>query len=267
MTEAELVPRESLDPVLEHYVSAYTAEELATFHCDRVRKMPLSGLDPSMLIGFLCRDEADWKDFRQRVEHLPKHVFSVQDEPPKWPSDSDDSMGLESMSMAMSDDMVVDDREFEDEEEESADSVNSRDVSTEEDPVGPLTPGPGSNSSKFHDQQSGGKFPVVDDREDDDDDIEDDWVETRAVVETRAEQSAPTKSSGKKIKHQKPVPVPKVTLPPEQKSAASFAFPVITAEAENNAGGSSSGKRMHTARARDGGRTQSGGVKGVFTED
>ncbi len=32
-----------------------------------VRKMPLSGLDPSMLIGFLCRDEADWWDFRKRV--------------------------------------------------------------------------------------------------------------------------------------------------------------------------------------------------------
>ena len=29
--------------------------------------MPLSGLDPSMLLGFLCRDETDWWDFRKRV--------------------------------------------------------------------------------------------------------------------------------------------------------------------------------------------------------
>ncbi|KAJ6587414.1 hypothetical protein DFH09DRAFT_1359164 [Mycena vulgaris] len=32
-----------------HYARAYSAGELRTFHCDRVRKMPLSGLDPSML--------------------------------------------------------------------------------------------------------------------------------------------------------------------------------------------------------------------------
>jgi len=29
--------------------------------------MPLSGLDPSLLIGFLCRDEGDWWDFRRRA--------------------------------------------------------------------------------------------------------------------------------------------------------------------------------------------------------
>ena len=29
--------------------------------------MPLSGLDPSMLIGFLVKDEADWVDWRRRV--------------------------------------------------------------------------------------------------------------------------------------------------------------------------------------------------------
>ena len=56
-----------LDLVQQHYCTAYRMEELKTFHCDRVRKMPLSGLDPSMLIGFLCRDEADWWDFRRRV--------------------------------------------------------------------------------------------------------------------------------------------------------------------------------------------------------
>ena len=56
-----------LDPVQEHYVTAYHSSELKTFHCERVRKMPLSGLDPSMLLGFLCKDEADWWDFKKRV--------------------------------------------------------------------------------------------------------------------------------------------------------------------------------------------------------
>jgi hypothetical protein len=46
---------------------AYSAAELKTYHCERVRKMPMSGLDPSMLIGFLCRDKKDWWDFKKRV--------------------------------------------------------------------------------------------------------------------------------------------------------------------------------------------------------
>ncbi len=58
-----------LDPV-RHYCTAYSAAELKTFHCERVRKLPLSGLDPSMLIGFLCRDEAEWWDFRKRVDEV-----------------------------------------------------------------------------------------------------------------------------------------------------------------------------------------------------
>ncbi|TFK26047.1 hypothetical protein FA15DRAFT_755366 [Coprinopsis marcescibilis] len=87
-----------LNSIQVHYCNAYSAAELKTFHCDRVRKMPLSGLDPSMLLGFLCRDEAEWLDLRKRVSQLPRTIFSIQDEPPSWPSDSEDDMGLESIS-------------------------------------------------------------------------------------------------------------------------------------------------------------------------
>ncbi|KAF9043299.1 peptidase family C54-domain-containing protein [Panaeolus papilionaceus] len=124
---------EGLDAIQIHYCNAYSAAELKTFHCERVRKMPLSGLDPSMLIGFLCRDEADWEDFKRRVEHLPRQIFSLQDEPPSWPSDSDDNMGLESISEPDPDDILLEDddsgllgkeegdRDDEDEEDEDLD--------------------------------------------------------------------------------------------------------------------------------------------------
>jgi cysteine protease ATG4 len=56
-----------LDPIQLHYCTVYSAVELKTFHCERVRKMSMSGLDPSMLIGFLCGDEKDWWDFKKRV--------------------------------------------------------------------------------------------------------------------------------------------------------------------------------------------------------
>jgi cysteine protease ATG4 len=45
----------NLDLTQTHYATAYSATELRTFHADRVRKMPLSGPYPSMLIGFLCK--------------------------------------------------------------------------------------------------------------------------------------------------------------------------------------------------------------------
>ena len=33
----------------------------------------MSGLDPSMLIGFLCKDESDWIDLRSRIADV--HTF------------------------------------------------------------------------------------------------------------------------------------------------------------------------------------------------
>ena len=47
-----------LDVVEDHYIRAYSAPDLEMFRCDRVRKLPLSRLDPSMLIGFLCKTPA-----------------------------------------------------------------------------------------------------------------------------------------------------------------------------------------------------------------
>ena len=64
------LPAMGLDATQVHYVSSYSAVELRTFHCECVRKMPLLGLDPSMLIGFLCKMEVDWIDLRRRVAEV-----------------------------------------------------------------------------------------------------------------------------------------------------------------------------------------------------
>ncbi|KAJ7243226.1 hypothetical protein C8J57DRAFT_1726032 [Mycena rebaudengoi] len=49
------------------YLRAYSPAEPRTFHCENMHKMPRSGLDPSMLIGFASRDEAEWVDLRRRI--------------------------------------------------------------------------------------------------------------------------------------------------------------------------------------------------------
>ncbi|PWN21452.1 hypothetical protein BCV69DRAFT_282173 [Microstroma glucosiphilum] len=77
--------------------SAYTDLELATFHCDRAKRMPMRSLDPSMLLGFLVKDEASLVDFTTRVRALPKAIFAIQNELPRWMrgDDEDDFGGSE----------------------------------------------------------------------------------------------------------------------------------------------------------------------------
>ncbi|KAL7418855.1 Cysteine protease atg4 [Cryptotrichosporon argae] len=89
-------PALAVDPQVKWYASAYADAQTRTFHADKVRRMPLSGLDPSMLLGFLCRDEADFDHFCARVAKLPQKIFTVADEPPAW--DDDEDPGLESVS-------------------------------------------------------------------------------------------------------------------------------------------------------------------------
>ena len=329
----------TLDPLQEHYVNAYHAAELKTFHCERVRKMPLSGLDPSMLIGFLCKDEADWQDFRRQVGELPRTMFSIQDEPPTWPSDLDDNMGLESLSEP--DDLEVEgergdgigDGDGEGDGERFFDTRsgspstssagasgspheagrsergNSEEVDTEDDPVDPITPGPNSRflidvpregKMKQGDEgmDEGGEYVLEDEDEPsfEGGDIEDDWVDPSissppgarplavpvndlplpavvraAVVSTPVKRNGSTKKGKKgKKRGEVPVPVPIVKIP-SRYPQEHLPFPVTVEEHPQDMfqddSTRSMEKRMHTARARDGGRTQSGGVKGVITEN
>jgi len=306
-----LPPREDLDPVQEHYVNTYSVSELKTFHCDRVRKMPLSGLDPSMLIGFFCRDEADWKDFKRRVEALGKNyktIFSIQDEPPTWPSDSDSNLGLESIS-----DPDMDMDEPEDDEDEfsfegdgdienrgssrsGSDSPDtsislqngsvggsrrgkSSEVDTEEDPIGPITPHAGTFTERGVDLDKG----TFDDADDEGLGDDDDWVDPVSPTPPLVPSKPPTpvsrkdksgSSSGRK-KAKKSSSSKEVPIIDAPSASQHFPFPSSTNDEISDAGAASgdksdTGKRvpqMRTTKARDGGRTQSGGVRGIFPTD
>ncbi|KAG8220332.1 cysteine protease required for autophagy [Butyriboletus roseoflavus] len=319
------VEEEDLDAVAEHYVTHYNAMELRTFHCDRVRKMPLSGLDPSMLLGFLCKDEKDWIDLRRRINELNakyKTIFTIQDEPPSWPSDSDEFMALESISDP--DDMEMDPEEEDDIEVVDGDGaeelpVRTRDAEdqffdtrstsispvcssvkggtkgseadTEEDPIGPITPGP--NSIFEVDKHEGGAlkglsrnddFEEIDGHEEEDDE---EWVDpsiptplAQSTERPYAPPMAKAKSTGstgstnsrkgKKGKKSKKANVPIVNTPsPPMKPEAHFPFPRSLEESfhERSYEAGNYEKRMNNARARDGGRTESGGVKAVLTDD
>ncbi|KAJ5692069.1 cysteine protease atg4 [Penicillium macrosclerotiorum] len=57
--------RSGLPPRID---DAHTAEELDTYHTRRLRRIPIQEMDPSMLIGFLIQDDADWTDWKKRVQ-------------------------------------------------------------------------------------------------------------------------------------------------------------------------------------------------------
>jgi len=69
-TDTVPTPIQTGDESTKWFASAYTEAQLRTFHCDKIKKIPLSNVDPSMLLGFLCKNEADFEDFCQRVNKV-----------------------------------------------------------------------------------------------------------------------------------------------------------------------------------------------------
>lgn len=89
---------EDKDDELEWWSHAYTEAQTSTFHCEKVRRMPIKSLDPSMLLGFLVKDEEDLMDLCTRIKGLPKTIFSFAESAPKWVDDDDFDPSMESIS-------------------------------------------------------------------------------------------------------------------------------------------------------------------------
>lgn len=63
----------------------YSPEELESYHTRRLRRLHIKDMDPSMLIGFLIKNEADWVDWKDRVQSIPGkpiiHILPEQAQP------------------------------------------------------------------------------------------------------------------------------------------------------------------------------------------
>jgi len=64
--------------------SSYTEEEISSCHTRRLRRLDITEMDPSMLIGFLIKDEEDWKRWREDIKDVPgsKSIVHVADKEP-----------------------------------------------------------------------------------------------------------------------------------------------------------------------------------------
>ncbi|KAH8904569.1 putative cysteine protease ATG4 [Coniochaeta sp. PMI_546] len=72
-------------PALPYYedLRKYTAADLESCHTRRLRHLHVTDMDPSMLIGFLIRDEDDWDMWKSAVKHVQgKAIINVSTHDP-----------------------------------------------------------------------------------------------------------------------------------------------------------------------------------------
>ncbi|KAL2841253.1 hypothetical protein BJY01DRAFT_14370 [Aspergillus pseudoustus] len=70
-------------PATRHVLTGdqYTKDEIDTYHTRRLRRLHIQDMDPSMLIGFLIKDERDWDDWKDRVKLVQgKPIISIHAE-------------------------------------------------------------------------------------------------------------------------------------------------------------------------------------------
>lgn len=68
---------------LRQNVDDYTEAEVDSCHTRRLRLINVKEMDPSMLIGFLIRDEDDWQNWRSNVSSAQgKPIVHIADRDP-----------------------------------------------------------------------------------------------------------------------------------------------------------------------------------------
>ncbi|OOQ86860.1 putative cysteine protease atg4 [Penicillium brasilianum] len=62
----------------------YSTEELDSYHTRRLRRIHIKDMDPSMLIGFLIKNDADWADWKARIQSTTGKpvIHLITGEPP-----------------------------------------------------------------------------------------------------------------------------------------------------------------------------------------
>lgn len=93
--------KERLD---EFYSKAYVDQALRTYHPEKVRRMSISAMDPSMLVGFLVRNEEDWEDLTHRIRSYKPPLFHIADVTPSWMKPSTKEVHGSNQSQRPSDD-------------------------------------------------------------------------------------------------------------------------------------------------------------------
>ncbi|KAJ3273691.1 Cysteine protease atg4 [Terramyces sp. JEL0728] len=69
-------------PIMD--LNSYQKQDFYSYHCDRVLFLPINQMDPSMVVGFYCKDKAEVDQFFSDISAITSGstpLFSVQEEP------------------------------------------------------------------------------------------------------------------------------------------------------------------------------------------
>ena len=70
-------------------VDEVTKEDVDSCHTQRLRRLHIDQMDPSMLLAFLIRDEADWASWKSEMMQFPgKHVIHIAAKEPVFDEQS-----------------------------------------------------------------------------------------------------------------------------------------------------------------------------------
>lgn len=85
-----------LDPHIVHEVVRPDREfSNATYHCRAPQKIHISEVDPSLAVGFYCKDRQDFEQFCVAIKKLEKEtdfLFSIVEQQPVYGSDDEDDV-------------------------------------------------------------------------------------------------------------------------------------------------------------------------------
>ncbi|EEH03143.1 conserved hypothetical protein [Histoplasma capsulatum G186AR] len=128
----------------------YTTEELNTYHTRRLRRLHIKDMDPSMLIGFLIRDEDDWNSWKRSVHNGAMigtgkaiiHVFDKEKSP--FGGHGPEREG------AVDEVEALDDDDDDDDDDVDVDKCDDHDARVDDDNDVSIREDPGDSSSFLH---------------------------------------------------------------------------------------------------------------------
>ena len=83
-------------PMLPHHTNSndLVAEDVASCHTRRLRRLHISKIDPSMLLAYLIRSEQDWFEWREAMStEKATSILRVTDLEPSFSGDFQDEVG------------------------------------------------------------------------------------------------------------------------------------------------------------------------------
>lgn len=128
-------PQKSLPLSHENLEFKELQQHLSTFHTKKIRKLHLTHLDPSMLVGILIKDENDYNQFAKKLSAFDPSKRFLNISQKRMSLISRDSTGLGFDSNEALSDLGVESLEDDDDEEEENDALHASSFANKNDEI------------------------------------------------------------------------------------------------------------------------------------